>query len=239
MQEIMYNPWHGCHKYSEGCLNCYVYRRDEMVGRDASAINKTSSFNLPMSKKRTGEYKIPAGSRIYTCMTSDFFIENADIWRGEVFEMMKIRSDCEFIIITKRILRFYDCMPGDWGCGYPNVTIMCTVENQHECDKRMPFFVTLPIIKKAVICEPLLSQIELTPYLEGGKISSVTVGGESGDNGRICKYEWVTDISKQCRNTNTSFHFKQTGTHFEKNGKLYTIPRSMQLSQARKAGLDN
>ena len=125
------------------------------------------------------------------------------------------------------------------GDGYPNVTIMCTVENQHECDNRLPFFITLPITKKGVICEPLLSRVELTPYLESGKIQSVIVGGESGDNGRICKYEWVKDIFKQCRNTGTGFYFKQTGTHFEKNGKLYTIPRALQLAQAKKAALKN
>ena len=33
----IWNPWHGCHKISPGCLNCYVYRRDEAVGRDASS----------------------------------------------------------------------------------------------------------------------------------------------------------------------------------------------------------
>ncbi len=239
MQEIIYNPWHGCRKYSAGCLNCYVYRRDEAIGRDASAIKKTSSFQLPVLRKRSGEYKIPSGSRIYTCMTSDFFIEEADEWRSDIFDMIRTRSDCEFIIITKRILRFYDCIPDDWGKGYPNITIMCTIENQLECDRRMPFFITLPIAKKSVICEPLLSAVELSPYLTGGRISSVTVGGESGDNGRLCKFEWVTDIFRQCRDTGTGFHFKQTGTHFEKDGRVYTVPRYIQASQAEKAGLDN
>lgn len=235
MNDIIYNPWHGCRKYSEGCLNCYVYRRDASIGRDASVINKTSSFYLPQTKKRNGEYRIPAKSRIYTCMTSDFFIEEADMWRDEVFDMIRQRSDCEFIIITKRILRFYDCIPSDWGTGYPNVSIMCTVENQRECEIRMPFFVTLPIRKRSVICEPLLSSIELTPFLKSGKISAVIAGGESGENGRICMYEWVRSLYRQCLDTGTIFRFKQTGTHFERNGKVYTIPRSLQFLQAEKA----
>ncbi|MCK9303605.1 MAG: phage Gp37/Gp68 family protein, partial [Bacteroidales bacterium] len=28
MASSVWNPWHGCTKYSEGCLHCYVYRRD-------------------------------------------------------------------------------------------------------------------------------------------------------------------------------------------------------------------
>ena len=40
----IWNPWHGCKKYSEGCLNCYVYRRDASVGRDASIVARTTAF---------------------------------------------------------------------------------------------------------------------------------------------------------------------------------------------------
>ena len=35
-----WNPWHGCRKYSPGCLNCYVYRRDAKYELDASAVRK-------------------------------------------------------------------------------------------------------------------------------------------------------------------------------------------------------
>ncbi|WP_279386958.1 hypothetical protein [Lucifera butyrica] len=35
-----------------------------------------------------------------------------------------------------------------------------------------------------------------------------------------------------------TFYFKQNGAHFVKNGKLYTIRRKIQQSQAQKAGID-
>lgn len=38
--EVTWNPWHGCTKYSEGCRNCYVYRQDEMFGRDSTYARK-------------------------------------------------------------------------------------------------------------------------------------------------------------------------------------------------------
>ncbi|MDE7407733.1 MAG: phage Gp37/Gp68 family protein, partial [Muribaculaceae bacterium] len=25
MNALMWNPWHGCHKISDGCRHCYVY----------------------------------------------------------------------------------------------------------------------------------------------------------------------------------------------------------------------
>ena len=54
MESIVWNPWHGCLKYSEGCRHCYVYRRDESVGLDASEIKKNKDFSLPLQRRRDG-----------------------------------------------------------------------------------------------------------------------------------------------------------------------------------------
>ena len=54
----LWNPWHGCHKLSAGCVNCYVYRTDGKHGIDSSVVVKTKSFGLPVRKKRDGSYKI-------------------------------------------------------------------------------------------------------------------------------------------------------------------------------------
>ncbi|MDD4832857.1 MAG: DUF5131 family protein, partial [Clostridia bacterium] len=135
-----WNPWHGCHKYSEGCKNCYVFRGDAKYDRDTENVVKTQSFNMPISKNRKGEYKINSGELVWLCFSSDFFLSDADVWRADAWKMIKERSDCVFLFITKRILRFYDCIPPDWGEGYDNVTIVTTVENQKRADERLPFF---------------------------------------------------------------------------------------------------
>ena len=101
-----WNPWHGCRKISAGCANCYMYRRDAEFGRDSSLVAKTASFKLPVQKTRGGSYKLQETGYVYTCMTSDFFIEEADEWRKEAWEMIRIRPDLKFYIITKRIGRF-------------------------------------------------------------------------------------------------------------------------------------
>ena len=140
-----WNPWHGCTKYSEGCENCYVYRRDAMFGKDSSVVERTSEFNLPLEKKRTGEFKILHASSIFVCMTSDFFLDKADIWRNEIWEIMRQRPDINYNIITKRVLRIKDCLPCDWGEGWENVSIGATIENQKRADERMDEFLSLPI----------------------------------------------------------------------------------------------
>ncbi len=237
MAEHIWNPWHGCIKYSEGCKNCYVYRRDESIGKDASDVQKTSTFSWPLKKDRQGEYKLKSGDTVYLCMTSDFFLDKADGWRNDIWDIVRMRSDLKFMIITKRILRFNDCVPSDWGDGWDNVAICCTMEDQRACDERFPVFSQLPIKHKYVISEPLLTPIDMSKYLTPD-ICQVTVGGESGNNAREWRYEWILDIRRQCVEKGVKFYFKQTGANFVKDGVRYNVKRQFQHSQAKKAGIN-
>ena len=233
----LWNPWHGCHKLSAGCGNCYVYRTDGKHGIDSSVVVKTKSFGLPVQKKRDGSYKIGAGEMVYTCFSSDFFVEDADEWRGEAWEMIRSRPDLRFLMITKRIDRLQAVVPDDWGEGYDNVTICCTMENQERADYRLPIYRAAPVKHKIIVCEPLLSAVDLSPYL-GAWVEQVIVGGESGREARTCHYDWVLGIRRQCVEHGISFRFRQTGARLLKDGQLYRIRRQFQHSQARKAGID-
>jgi protein gp37 len=66
----------------------------------------------------------------------------------------------------------------------------------------------------------------------------VAASGESGNEARICDYEWVLNIREQCIEADIPFCFHQTGAKFLKDGKLYRIIRKYQISQAKKAGID-
>ncbi len=234
---VVWNTWHGCHKISDGCRNCYVYRTDAKFGKDSSVVTRNSDFSLPVQLNRNNEYKLQTDEIIYTCFTSDFFLEDADEWRVEAWDMIRTRSDLRFLIITKRIDRFNVSLPEGWGNGYNNVEICCTVENQNRADYRLPIFLDLPIKKRSIICEPLLEPIDLRPYLNSS-IKEVVVGGESGCYARLCDYSWVLDIRQQCVEAGVNFYFKQTGARFKKNNKVYIIDRKYQHSQAKKANIN-
>lgn len=231
-----WNPWHGCKKFSPGCQNCYVYRADARYGGDASRIYKTKTFDLPARRGRNGAYKIAPGESVYTCFTSDFFLEDADAWRPAAWVMMRERQDLSFLFLTKRILRFYDCIPPDWGEGYPNVWISCTMENQNCIDGRLAFFKELPIARKGIVCEPLLGPVTLAPHL-GPWAQEVVAGGESGEEARHCDFRWILELRQQCVEAGVRFIFKQTGRRFIKDGKTYFIPKKLQGQQARLAGV--
>ncbi len=236
-----WNPWHGCTKISPGCLNCYVYRRDSAVGRDSTVVCRTNDFTLPIKRRRNGEYKLSSeDGTVYTCFTSDFFHPDADTWRSEAWAMIRERRDLKFFFVTKRPDRFYVSLPEDWGEGYPNVHICCTCENQAMADARLPLFLNLPIAKRSIIHEPMLEKIDISKYLAeyACKIESVTCGGESGRDARVCDYEWILHTRAQCVKYGVAFNFKQTGARFRKDGRLYSIERKLQQSQASRAGIN-
>jgi len=230
-----WDPWRGCKKCSEGCRHCYIHKGDARRGVDTSQVVVTDSFDKPIQRLKNGAYKMKPGL-IYTCFSTDFLIEEADMWRPDCWQMIKERKDCTFLFLTKRIQRFMDCVPPDWGDGYDNVVVCCTVETQKNADKRLSLFAQLPIRHKCITAQPLLERVDLSPYLADMEL--VVVGGESDRFARPLHYDWVLDIRQQCIDANVSFEFRQCGTHFVKDGKLYTLQTKDLCAQAKKAGID-
>ena len=232
---ITWNPWRGCKKCSIGCLHCYIHKGDAKRKINTNEIVKTKDFNKPIAKLKNGTYRMKSGL-IYTCFSTDFLIEEADIWRNDVWKMIKERNDSMFLFLTKRIERFTQCIPSDWGDEYDNVIVCCTVENQENVDKKLSIFQTLPIKHKQIVAQPLIEKIDIEKYLDD--IEQVTVGGESDVNARIIEYDWVLSIREQCIRKNINFIFRQCGTHFIKDGKLYNLKTRYLCSQAKQANIN-
>ncbi|WP_294909599.1 DUF5131 family protein [uncultured Ruminococcus sp.] len=231
----MWNPWRGCKKCSEGCLHCYIHKGDAKRNVDTNKIIRTKDFEKPTIRLKNGNYKMKAGI-VYTCFSTDFLIEEADEWRDDCWKMIKERQDCTFLFLTKRIERFMYCIPDDWNDGYENVVVCCTVENQKNADYKLGIFCKLPIKHKCITAQPLLERINIEQYLDN--IEHVVVGGESDYNARPLYYSWVLDIREQCVRKNVSFEFRQCGTHFIKDGKLYKLQTKDLCSQAKKANIN-
>ena len=235
---IIWNPWHGCHKISEGCEHCYMYFLDKKRGIDTSKVYRTESFYMPLQKKRDGSYKYPSGMEMYVGLSTDFFVQEADAWRDEAWRIIKCRPDMVFRLLTKRADRIEECLPKDWGEGYENVLLSVTTENQRNADKRLPILLALPAKHKGFMAAPFIGSLDASAYLATGEIEEVLCGGENYDGARPCHYEWVKSLSNQCRKQNVTFDFIETGSYFVKDGKTYHIPnKQLQSKQAYLSGL--
>ena len=231
----MWNPWRGCKKCSEGCLHCYIHKGDFKKGIDTSNIIKTKDFEKPIEKFKNGKLKMKSGI-VYLCFSTDFLIAEADEWRKECWKMIKMRPDCTFLFLTKRIYRFMECIPDDWGDGYNNVVVCCTIENQRNADYKLSIFKDLPIKHKCITAQPLLEKIDIEKYLDD--IELVVVGGESDIDARELNYDWVLDIREQCIRKNVNFEFRQCGTYTIKDGKRYKLQTKDLCAQAKKANIN-
>ena len=241
LNDKIWNPWHGCHKCSEGCQNCYAYFLDKRYGRDTNEVLKNKSdFTLPVKKDRAGNWKLPAGSFVRVCMASDFFLEEADAWRIEAWDIIRQRPDVTFSLLTKRAERIRDCLPSDWGEGWDNVSFSVSCENQKRLEQRIPYLLDLPAKHRWVSLKPFIGEIDIAPYLATGKIETVLAGGENYLGSCPLHYEWVQKVYDACVANDVQFIFGQTGNVFIKDGKEYKLRnRTEQMVQALRSGLNH
>jgi protein gp37 len=222
-----WNPWMGCHKVSSGCKNCYMFREQNQYGRDPNVVVRSkTTFHNPLS------WKQPA--KIFTCSWSDFFIEEADHWRDEAWDIIHQTPHLIYQILTKRPERIGRCLPKGF---FPrNVWFGVTGEDQEQLLKRWDVLDSeLHYYQPSILflsLEPLLGPIDLEvpfDYNDLGDEDSpywthpcdwVIVGCESGPNARPTDIEWARSIRDQCRAANVPFFLKQMIV----DGKITKMP---------------
>lgn len=196
----LWNPWYGCFKISEACANCYI----KNVG---TFEDQFYSIN---------EIKLASGNLIAVGTHTDFFLENADHLRNQAWDVIRSHPQVIFEIYTKRVERIVDCLPEDWGDGWDNVIFCVTVENQKRADERIPILGNLKCKHKWLNCAPLLSDLDLNEYLKKYDIESITTSGERRINGNVrpTHFEWVQNLSEQCKLHNIHFEVMFLGHKF-------------------------
>jgi protein gp37 len=196
--EATWNPWHGCLRISPGCAHCYMYRDKKRYGQDPSFVTKSkTSFDAPLKWQKP--------RLIFTCSWSDFFIEEADPWREDAWNVIRNTPQHTYQILTKRPERINSHLPSDWP--FENVWLGVSVENQRFYN-RINVLQRIPSQVRFLSLEPLLAPMPALP-LDG--ISWVIVGGESGPHCRPMKAQWVREIQLQCLTSRVPFFFKQWG----------------------------
>ena len=113
----------------------------------------------------------------------------------------------------------------------PNIILGVTAENQEMLDLRVPLLLRLGALgwRTMVSAEPLLSAIDLTPWLEssrqeirclsasgvgghqGPSLGLIICGGETGPGARPVHPDWVRRIRDDCAAAGVLFHLKSLG----------------------------
>jgi protein gp37 len=196
--DATWNPWQGCLKVSPGCQHCYMYADHKRYGQDPTQVRRSkTTFNAPLN---------PAwgkGPGTFTCSWSDWFIEQADAWRPEAWEIIRRTPQRCYLILTKRPERIADHLPEGWP--WDHVWLGVSVETPAYL-WRADILRSIPAVGRFLSCEPLLADLG-TINLDG--IGWVIIGGESGQGHRPMAIGWVESLAQQCTQAGVSLFIKQ------------------------------
>lgn len=192
--EATWNPWHGCHKVSQGCRNCYMFRDKAKYGQDPNVVVRSKTkFYDPL--------KWEEPRKVFTCSWSDFFIEEADPWRDEAFAIMALTPQHTYQVLTKRPDRMLEYLSDPTRLAaisihmgklagstkdfdfiekgfdilssldpqnliLPNVWLGTSVEDQKTADERIPELLKIPAKVRFLSMEPLLGPVDLQHWVE-------------------------------------------------------------------------
>lgn len=240
--DASWNPVTGCTEVTPGCDNCYAKTFAERwrgipghyFEQGFDVVLRPDKLDLPMRWTRP--------RRIFVNSMSDLFHDQVpDAFIGEVFASMWWSPQHIFQVLTKRHgrmrsltprieedlrrresdLKLIDCpTPLTWPL--PNVWGGVSVEDQKRAELRIPALEAAPFAVRWLSMEPLLGPVDLTPWLDAGRlIDWVVVGGESGRGARPMHPDWVRSLRDQCVAAGVPFFFKQWGQWAPDGDKPY------------------
>jgi len=209
-----FNAWIGCAKWSSGCTNCYAERlaRERLMldvwGPDARRqVTAASNWAKPRRWNREAQasgrtIKIFCGSLMDWCEDNEQLIEpRARLWR-----LIRETPCLTWQLLTKRAERIAQCLPADWGKGWPHVWLGATIEGNRYV-KRANDLRKIPVAVRFVSYEPAIAPLDKI-NLKG--IDWLIFGGESGPGYRPCDMQWARDIRARCEAAGVAFFFKQS-----------------------------
>ncbi len=196
-----HNFWYGCRKVSAGCKNCYAERDMNRYPQfNFDTVTRAKGFDKPL------RWKEPA--KVFVNSWSDFFIEEADPWRDDAWDIIRRTPHLTYQILTKRPALIADRLPADWGGAYNHVWLGMTAETQQAYNDRIIPFIKLQCTTRFISFEPLLE--EISPNLNFTRmINWFIIGGESGPNSRPMKLEWAEKLVDML--PERKLFFKQVG----------------------------
>jgi protein gp37 len=191
-----------------------MFAGQRRYGRDPSVVVRAApaTFNAPLSprwRRRAAAILTAEGRpmRVFTCSWSDFLHEDADRWRADAWEIIRRCPQYAWQLLTKRPERFAECLPADWGAGWPHVWLGVSIENRRFVG-RAELLRAVPAAVRFISAEPLLGSLD---GLDLGGIDWVIAGGESGREDRPLRVQWARELRDRCVQAGAPFFFKQHG----------------------------
>jgi protein gp37 len=230
------NFWMGCMKVNEACKFCYAetfanrYWGKNLWGPGSDRHVTKNAWVDPLKWNKQAK-EMGVKYRVFASSLSDFFEDNEKIndVRKKAWDIIRKTENLTWLILTKRPENIKKFLPDDWGDGWDNVMLGCSV-GQDSHVKLAEALIEVPAKGRFISAEPLIGYPDLYYVLRTGKIHWVIVGGESGQkkDARAFNIQWARRIKKDCEEYNVKFFMKQLGSNpvypSQSSLKLDSIP---------------
>lgn len=189
--------------------------------------------------------------RVFCASLADVFDNEAPpAWRAELLALISGTPNLDWLLLTKRIGNVAKMIeaPGMQKCGLPpNVWLGSTICNQAEAERDIPKLLAVPAARHFLSIEPMLSGLDVRPWLPGPcqhpachegsipvagsgrpcpwcqcgpskRLDWIIAGGESGPHARPSHPDWFRSLRDQCAAAGVPFLMKQWGEYVEWTG---------------------
>jgi protein gp37 len=207
-----FNFWMGCHKFSEGCRNCYMFIAQERRTIDPENVRLcTSTWERPRRWQKEAERAGECRS-VFACSYSDFFLPEADAWRNDAWALIRETPNLIWMLASKRTHLIAERLPADWGNGYKNVWLGTSAE-LNKYLSRLDELRNIPCVLRWLDLAPMLEDLmpELEEHIDG--FGWVNAAGETGCNAvepRPFDEQWARNVRDLCLSRGIPFYFSHT-----------------------------
>lgn len=201
--------------------------------KDGAPPTSGPGFGVTMHRdllRQPMSWRAPA--MVFVCSMADLFHPAVeDDFIAQAFAVMAASPRHTYQVLTKRHARLRALLcrpdfaelvhtharrllpaglpPGTPSWPLPNVWVGVSVEDQSRALQRIPALLATPATGRYLSCEPLLTAVDLTPWMP--RLDWVIVGGESGPHHRPMHPDWARSLRDQCTAHAVPFFFKQWG----------------------------
>lgn len=210
-----FNPWIGCARVSQGCVNCYAETlvrgrmgSPELWGHKGNRRRTSKSLWSKPRRWNLDALTARQSSRVFCASLADVFEdeEGPNLWRPELYQLIRETPWLDWQLLTKRPENIARMLPDDWGSGYPNVWLGTSIEDNRVAH-RAADLISVPSVVHFVSYEPAIGPLD---RLDLTDIEWLIFGGESGPGYRPMDIEWAQDMRRRCEEAGTAFFFKQS-----------------------------
>lgn len=214
-----WNPWIGCQKVSDGCLNCYAetlmdkrYHRVQWGPHGERVRTSAAYWRQPFRwNAAAAEFQAKHGrrQRVFCASLADVFDNQAPIdARMDLWAMINGTPELDWLLLTKRPENILKNIPRNWCAEFPrNIWLGVTAEDQAAYDRRWKLLRRIPAAVRFISYEPAIGPLQIGYHKDFP--DWLICGGESGPGYRDMPAVWAFDAKRQCESYGVPFFMKQ------------------------------